>query len=196
MFLNNRHADILRDTIAHLRHEPTHYPHLEVDKTENAVAVSKAHMVCRALAGRGGVYSFSTPKHHGLAIHGEYGHFVAIVEPFQTEGKSTAALHPSAHFCFDNNRVPNVDTMSADLQRLMLRAIWVGFETTSILQWFDSVYRMHTNRRVSPNFDPRQVAEKLMVMIEPGVAYLESKKLLWTSLPPITPTESKPHAVS
>jgi hypothetical protein len=149
------------------------FPHLARVPRWEAFEITKAHMASQGLGVRGGVYTFDDAANGiaGVIIHGEYGHFAVTLND---EGRR-AELFASPQYTFHDRQVPGLVDMSKSAALLMVRAMCVGFSLEAIVQWFDSVYRLHTNRRVSPNFDPRQTFDKMTSFIAPGVNLLENK---------------------
>jgi len=147
------------------------FPHLRFMAFNEVFAITKAHMSAQGLGTRGGVYTYENSFGLGVMIHGEYGN-VAIEVSHDCKDTN---MFVSPQYVFHDRQVEGLVEMSKTAMNLMVRCMCAGFSLEAVMQWFDSIYRLHTNRRTSPNFNPQQTFDKMCTFLEPGCRLIENK---------------------
>jgi hypothetical protein len=147
------------------------FPHLARVPYDEAHFISKAHMAAQGLGMRGLVYTFDTKDAIGVIIHGEYGSISVQV----THDCSDTTMFVSPQYKFKDTKIEGLEAMSKTAMNLLVRCLCAGLSLEAVTQWFDSVYRLHTGRRTSPNFHPSQTFDKMCTFLEPGIRLIEGK---------------------
>lgn len=153
-------------------YSPNDFVHMKEVYIVDAVSLSKAHTIAESSSGRGNLYTFDTKglqddfSEYGIIIHGEYGYATLFACP---NGKLRVNL--SDHYRLN----AALRHLAIKAEMLLVRCIINQLSGKSILQWFDSAYRLMTNRRVSPNFVPEVALDKLAAGLNPGLDLMESR---------------------
>ena len=152
-------------TFEDLRSRPeADYPHLSNVDIMDAIKISRTYSLAE-FGAKGVRYAGNTDTMSYIVCPGEYGCIYIVSDqggvPFVMATPAYVLTREWSH----------LQTEAFDLFR---RLIVNNIQVSSLIQWFDSVYRRSTGRKVSPNFFPEQNFEKLKGNLTPGLEVLEA----------------------